>query len=104
MKYAQERYDKAMIQAAETFSGEEFRLKRVRDEGVSAVDAAYHNCLSNAEENYQKAVAKAKQVREAETIEEAMEDLIDIECPYCHKPLETPSLKDIQNWLEGNGQ
>lgn len=33
-------------------------------------------------------------------IETAMNDLIDMECPNCLRPLDPPSLEDIQEWLK----
>ena len=36
----------------------------------------------------------------AEVIRELIYSLVDLECPYCFKPLDLPSLEDIQEWLK----
>ena len=39
-------------------------------------------------------------IPEANLIEAAMVDLVNMECPHCHEYLDLPSLEDIREWLK----
>ena len=47
----------------------------------------------------QKRVTKAMELALTTTIQQAIDDLIDRECPHCYRPIEQPSLDSIQYWL-----
>jgi len=44
--------------------------------------------------------AESRRLSVATTINNALDNLIDTECPHCHKQLDLPSLEDIQEWLK----
>lgn len=60
--------------------------------------------LEELREAADKAKAKAQRLEKATTISNAIDFFADIECPHCHELLILPSLENIQNWLEENGQ
>ena len=101
---AQKAYDKAIAQAGTNYREEEFQAKKLRDETATKTEVIYHNRLVDARENYQKAMRGAKQFDKATTIQNALSDLVAIECPHCNSYIDIPSLEDIQNWLEENEQ
>lgn len=54
----------------------------------------------NRNEQRKKAVAESMELALAITIQQAIEDLIDVECPHCFIDIYQPSLEDIQEWLK----
>lgn len=50
--------------------------------------------------NEREDIMRAEVLHHASLILEAFDDLIDTECPNCLRPLDLPSLEDIQEWLK----